>query len=166
MDSIPKELYSEFTKGEIISMCEELEIKHSIDENSRVLVKKILENVEEEGVPEIDEMSDILLEFLVAAEICDENGELISQDDKPNKKGGEAKEEHKVDIIRDLPPCWGIGDDYDPTCAKCKMRKDCIELRISNRPKCFSVSYSRNAEECKVCIEAVPCQNSMNAEGA
>jgi hypothetical protein len=149
-------LYRDFLKNELLSIAEQLELKITGDTTSKVLVKRIMADIEEHGVPEKDECSDLMLEFLIAAEVCDENGDLIE-----DAKEKVAEAEPVVPDVEKMPECYGFEDDRDPACAQCKVMKMCSELRIKNRPACYGRYYAEHDENCAGCIEAPFCKFDM-----
>jgi hypothetical protein len=142
-----RDLYRQFEKQELLDVAEQLEIPS--DGSAKVLTQRILDDIKASGVPEANECSDLVFEFLVAAEIIDEDGNTIEK---------EEKEEEETDTLPDnLPECYTFADRRDPACQRCRVVKVCEEQRISNRPECFGLLHSDVAEECKVCIEAPQC---------
>jgi hypothetical protein len=118
-----------------------------------MLVKSIMKNLEEEGVPEFDQCSDLLAEYLIAAEIIDEHGNLIDGEE------GNAKSEDVTVSHDNLPKCYGFEDgDRDPACKKCKVQVMCRQARIEARPACFGKLFEEHDENCLACIEAPNCK--------
>lgn len=149
------ELHSMYTKDELLTLCEELQVdKISMSDNTRKLVSKIIDNLNAEGVPEDDECSDLLYNFLIDSEFIDD----------PDAEEEEAQEEEPqlVEEIT-LPDCYGFADDRDKSCKICRVFTQCMNERIEirqNELPCFGTLYDNTAEECKLCLEAGPCRTA------
>ena len=155
-------LVRDFTKDEVISILNELDIfePDDMESNSRVLILKILKDIDDNGVPDVTtDLSDALMEFLVAAEIVDEEGNYIEEDEKSETEVNTKTEEESDSVA--MPACWGMADipRVDPACKGCSIYEDCAEDRISKRPTCYGLSY--NKHECNLCIENFNCQKEM-----
>lgn len=147
-------LYRDFLKTELLDIAEQLQLATTNDTTSKVLVQKIIKDIEANGVPEIVDCSELMLEFLVAAEVCDVDGNLLDGDSE-----GVASKIDSTEVIQEesLPECYGFEDDRDPACNRCRVQESCKALRIQNRPPCFGRLFDKNDESCKVCIEAPFC---------
>jgi len=156
------ELYRQFDKKELLEIAGELEL----DVNERMpvtrMLKVIIEDLDEEGVPE--ECSDLLNEFLYAAEYIDDEGEIIDvvdedQDESKEEEDKPDEDELEEDVPESMKPaCFSLADDRDPACNRCKVFQQCLKTRLKRRPECFGVAYNQHAEECKVCVEAPFCR--------
>jgi len=137
-----KTVYTQFQKRELISIVEEMGLDIQLDTRASDIVAAIYRDIDENGVPDTDDdMSDLLLEFLVAAEYVDENGNVLV----------EQKEDDDDD--EDSVP----DDERDPSCKRCKVFNRCMKMRINARPDCYGKLYEVRDEQCKVCLEALPC---------
>lgn len=145
VDEIAKGLYSQFSKKELHEVASELEISIDGSETTRVLARKILGDINENGVPEnLEEISDTLFELLVAAEFIDEDGNIIEE--------APSGEETATAIIPadEIPDwkCFSYADPRDPACNKCKLYEPCWKRRVEIRPSCFGKFYAENDPEC------------------
>lgn len=160
MDSLAKDLVSDFSKKEILAIAEELDLEFSSRVRSSEIVNSILEDMDENGIPVSDECSELLTEFLIAAEYIDDGGNVVEDGgDEDSKEGSDEKEE---EMPAEPPPCFGFADERDPACKRCNAYSVCMEERLATRPECFGRLFSAVAEECKVCIEASPCELAMS----
>lgn len=145
--NLVKEVSQQFTKTELLEISKELKLDHRSGDLAKDILDDILEDLDDNGIPDETKCSDLMLEFLIAAEYVDEE---------------DADEE--VEEIK-LPECFGFQDSRDPACAKCRVQDKCIVERTANRPECFGLLFSQSAEECKVCLEAAYCKDSMKVGG-
>jgi hypothetical protein len=156
------ELYSQFSKSELLQIAEELKIKNvQMETRSSVITKSVLDDLDSNGVPETSQCSDLMLEFLVAAEYVDEEGNLIEGEEGNDGENAREGEEKIVDLVA-YPECYSFADDRDPACNRCKVFELCTKERISRRPDCFGKMYSESADECRLCIEAPFCVKEMS----
>jgi hypothetical protein len=157
VDKIVKELCTQFKKKEILNIAEELGLSKSVDSASSDVISNILDNLDGEGIPESDDCSDLMFEFLVAAEYIDEEGNILEEE--------EDEVEQKTEDIKEiqLPECFTFEDDRDPSCMKCRVKEECNTERINHRPECFGIAYSDKAEECIACLEASFCKAAVQS---
>jgi len=158
-EKVVKELYTQFKKVELVEVAKDLDIK--IDprrQSNRQISKEILKDLEANGVPEVDDCSDLTNELLFVAGYIDEQGELIEEVDIEQDDEDEEVEVVEEDLPEKLPPCFTFADERDPACKRCKVKIPCLEQRIINRPPCFGRYYNKHAEECEGCMEAVNCK--------
>jgi hypothetical protein len=59
-----KEIYSQFKKDELLQIAAELELKITPEVSTRQITQMVISNIEEDGVPEMEGISDTLAEFL------------------------------------------------------------------------------------------------------
>lgn len=138
-------LAKDFHKKEIISIAEELNVAIDPTQPTVNLIHAVSENLESEGVPEMAECSDTLVEFLVAAGFMKDDGSIP----------GEASVD--VSLPDEMPPCFSYAHPRDPACNRCRVFDLCMTERIKRRPPCFG-KYSVHAEECKACLESFDCK--------
>lgn len=147
------DLLRDFTKKEIMTVAGELELV--IDDTRQVrgargVVASILHDLEQNGVPEMGDSSDLMLEFLVSAEFIDDDGNLLEQAQSTiTETETEEVKEHK---------CFGYYDVRDPACKRCTHESSCSEAREDSRPECFGVMFLLSDPECDSCIEANACR--------
>lgn len=154
-----RQLLGDFEKKELISIAEELGLTVSKKVRAPTVIKKVFQDLDENGVPELDDCSDELYEFLVAAEVIDEEGNII-------EKGGtltetESKDEDSDEEEIRRPECFGFADKRDPACKKCSIYENCLMARVASRPSCFAVMFDLNSEECDVCLEGAHCREQQ-----
>jgi len=133
-----------FSKDDILDVAKELEIAVDISIPYSKVFNLVVNDLMENGVPEIDnDVSDLLGSFLVTTGFIDEEGNLMEDDGK--------EEEDKP-----KPPCWSFYSEYDPSCQGCGVKIDCGKARIANRPECFG-RYDNSDDNCKQCLELTEC---------
>ena len=121
------------------------------------IINLVLKNLDNEGVPEPDECSDALWEFLVAADYIDEDGNLLElEENDDEQEGGNEQEQENVEDIDHK--CYGYYDKLDPACRKCKVSELCIVKRRASLPECFGLMFEKTDPECGSCIEASGCR--------
>lgn len=150
-----REIYSQFKKDELLSVAAELGLKISQEIPIRAVTQAIIDDLTENGIPEdLGEVSDTLYQFLVVAEYIDDDGNILEEEEE-NEESDEVEE--------DVPDwlCFGYADSRDPACNKCTLYSRCTQVRISNRPECFGISYNQNEPECQMCIEAPFCKKEI-----
>jgi hypothetical protein len=160
-------LYRNFDKTELLGIADQLKIPVKGNPTSKGLCEYI-SGVLDKGVPELGEVSDATFDFLVAGGWIDEEGNVLeinlakakSSDDDDDEEEFTIHEKEPdaltVEEVK-LPQCYGLEDDRDPSCKRCKVRDACKVLRVANRPKCFGLLHDGNEPECQVCIEEAFC---------
>lgn len=156
MDKALKDIVTQFKKKELLEISEELGLEYTVDSRSSEMAGGILANLDQNGIPEADDCSDLMFEFLVAAEYMDEEGNILEEEENEVEKTEEVKE-----IV--LPECYTFEDDRDPSCMKCRVKDACKVERINHRPECFGISYFDKAEECVACLEASFCKVAVQS---
>ena len=146
-----KDLRAGFVKSEILMVAKELGLKKvSAELNTKAIIELILNDIDENGVPEPKDSSDMMIEFLTSAEILDSDGNII------NEVESEPEQE---DILPDkLPECFGFVDLRDPASKICSVQSHCMKRRTSNRPPCFGLLFDKNDANCQECLEALACR--------
>ncbi len=154
-ETLEKDIYTQFSKKELIDVARELEISVAGNETTRSLASIILKDLDENGIPEnLDEISDGLFELLVTADFIDEDGNVVeSSEDETAVPQDDIVEMEIPDWI-----CFSYADPRDPACNKCKLYNPCWQKRLTVRPECYGKRYSANEPECQVCIEAPYCK--------
>lgn len=146
----------EFTKREIVKIVRELGMKPDRSIRSAQLITTITDDLLENGIPEPQDMSDELFEFLLTIEWINDDGDIIYEEE------GGADEEDKEPVVDldevDLPACFGFADSRDPACKRCKVFDLCMKERLSVRPECFGLLFDENHPECQACLEANFCR--------
>jgi hypothetical protein len=146
-ESLIKDLYSDFNKEEILSIAKELKIPAELTDHTKVVIGNILDFAIENH-PNFQKVSDTTAEFLVAAGICDEDGNYLTI---------KEPEPEKIEEDITLPECYGMADRTDPACVKCRVLEQCAIQRIKSRPPCFGKYWDGNDELCKICLEEQDC---------
>ena len=162
MDDVLRGLMAEFKKSELLEIAKELDLEMSRGVRAPTLISSILKNLDDEGVPEPDDCSDVLWEFLVAAEYIDEDGNLLElEEDDDEKEGGNELQENGVEKIDHK--CYGYHDPHDPACRKCKVSDQCIIKRQADLLKleCYGLLFDKSDPECGSCIEASGCRKKF-----
>ena len=151
MDSYISDLCKEYRKQEIMTLAEELEL--SKRGSAGTIMEKVIWDLEDKGVPDESECSELMSDFLLASGFVDEDGNIIEDDED---------EEEELDdeplVIEKNPECFAFADDRDPACNKCKFKESCMVARINDRPECFGELFDRNSEECQGCLEVTFCK--------
>jgi hypothetical protein len=155
-DKIVRDIISQFKKSELLEISKELEISVAGTETTRLLAAMIIEDMEQNGIPESGDVSDSLYELLIVAEYIDEDGNALD---------GEVVESEQFE--EDIPDwiCFSYADPRDPACQKCKLYDLCTKKRLESRPSCFGKLYSSTEPECEVCIESIMCEKESNKNG-
>jgi len=151
-------LYKQFNKSEVIEIAGELELKTKVTQSAKVMTNMILDDLNDEGVPE--ECSELMNEFLYAAGYIDEDGDLIEEEEDEQIEDVSTQIED-VEEVDQVPDCYTFADERDPACKKCKLVRECVLARIDNRPVCFGQFFDDKVEECKACIEAPLCSQAI-----
>lgn len=149
MDS--KTLCKQFDKDEIFQIAKELGLEVQAVDRAIVVMEMVLTDIEENGIPETEECSDLMFEFLVNAEYVDEEGNVLGEE-------AEAQEAEKIEEETAKPKCYSFADNRDPACKRCKLLDSCMKVRITNRPPCFGLLFDRNDAECIACLESPFCK--------
>ncbi|KKN62961.1 hypothetical protein LCGC14_0506710 [marine sediment metagenome] len=150
-----KGIHRLFKKNELQGIATELSLESFKSMNVRNLVLTIANNLEDEGIPEVENCSDSLFEFLLNTNYIDEDGDVQELE---ISTGGGVEEEESTEILdEDIPECFTYADNRDPACNRCKLYINCYEERISSRPRCFGREFSSQAEECQNCLEFADC---------
>jgi hypothetical protein len=153
-----KGLYTQFNKTELVEAAKGLDLTIDPQQMSnRQISKAIIEDLDANGVPEVEDCSDMLLEILHVAEYIDEHGELLEEVDEESEET-EPIVETQVEVLEEVPVCYSFADERDPACNKCRVKAECLQARIINRPPCFGKFFDENSIECQGCMEAANCQ--------
>lgn len=161
--------WAEFSKEEIIAIAKELRLESK--GSSHDLVHLIDADLRSQGVPPEEECTELLDDYLFSCGYIQEDGSVseewpVIQTVERNEEPTTVVEGHAV-IIREkeiqigekvFPKfhCFSLADSKDPACRKCKVMEVCLQERVKARPPCFG-NYLATDEQCKVCIEALPC---------
>ena len=159
--SIKMTLRRRFTKADIMDIADELAV--SVAGSKDVIITTILADLDEEGIPDAEDCGDLMTDFLIVAEYCDEDGNILEVDDEEEEtEGGEVAEETVVESFVDTSEweCYGYHSDRDPACRRCTVREECAIERLNCRPECFGLMFDENDEECGACIEAHECKQT------
>lgn len=155
MDSrVAEDVLRQFKKAELLEVSRDLGLKIPMTDRASDILQAIDADLREKGVPEFNDASDLIAEFLVTAEFCDERGNLVTN--KPQPKGGKSQEESK-------PKCYAYYDlsGHDPACRKCSSKVTCEAATKAARPPCFGLSFDAQADECRVCILSNLCRLAL-----
>ena len=153
----PSEVAREFGKVEVLEICQEMEI--SIDSNWHVydLVKAIFSDIESNGVPVQEDVSDLLWEFLVFCSYYDDDGRVI---DPPHDAPDPIAEVSK--LVEKPPQCLGWGEpEYNPNCRICKLKDLCVAQREKQfaTVSCFGHLYNPDNPQCQECTVFRTCKD-------
>lgn len=144
------DIATQFTKKELIDLSMGLGLNWSTDNQKLDMISKMIAIGTYLAHSDIDiELSPEVIQFLISAEVIDENG-------TPRKEIDELPEK--------LPPCFGYADNDDPSCQKCVVFVGCQGTRLSKRPPCFGKEYQVTAPECILCFEAKFCKLYLEKE--
>jgi hypothetical protein len=150
------DLYSDFTKEELLKISKEFGLNHKMSDKAKVIVSDILQfAVGKKPNTAKKRMSDLTYEFLLSAEIINEDGDYIEKSEEKEVEISTPKEEAEAE--EKLPECFGAADREDPACMKCKVLEICEKKRIKNRPICYGKKYDKMSPECEICIESDTC---------
>lgn len=158
-------LVRDFSKQEVLEIAEEvLEEEVSSKISKLNIVGQVLDDIDDRGIPDLDECSDLVYEFLVAAEYVEgDDTDDVPEGGDEEKEELETEEEEGESGVEDddLPECYGFADNRDPACKKCRIKSDCMKVRLASRPECYGLLYEDNVGECDICIEALSCKKEM-----
>jgi hypothetical protein len=160
--TIQRELYAAITKTELISIARDLGLVVAPTDRGVIIIDMILEDSAENGIPETEDMSPAMRKFYMTAKIIDKDGNILEEgevEEPEEESKPEEPEEEK------LPDCFGMVDEADPSCKRCKVVQRCKEQREKNLPECFGKLFDRQANECQICIVAGYCKDSMSKRG-
>ena len=174
MNEYIRDLMEQYSKDEVIDLCGELDLTVADSTRFPDVVKLLLAELDENGVPENADCSELMSDFIYVAEYVDEDGELVDiEEEAEEEKVVEVEEDNRIpkivpdnpsielDIDR-LPECFGFHDARDPACRKCKIKVSCQDERTKTRPDCFGTLYDKNNIQCKQCIERTFCKEVLD----
>lgn len=160
-----EQIARKFGKDPLLDICHELGM--NVDPATHIwdVAQAIVDDLNENGVPLDDPVSDDLFEFMVFAKFITEDGELIEvvEDDAPEV------EEQPVDAaeMEDVPECYGWGmPTYDLSCSRCPLVDDCVVVRdrtLETMP-CFGVLCDVDDPDCKDCSIWLLCRDKMEGK--
>lgn len=154
------DILKEFTKPELQKIADELEIETG-NISSKKLIQLINADLTENGIPEEDDCSQLLEDYLYVAGFIDAGEEATESE--PEAVEPEPQPEPILDEA-ELPDCYKCADERDPSCKRCKVFDACMRERIAIREHelpCFGKLFDINAEECSHCLEAGPCKIAL-----
>lgn len=166
MDDYIQDLMKQYTKEEVLGLCGELSLTVSDNTKFSDVVQLLTEDLDREGIPESDDCSELMSDFLYVADYVDEDGNIVELDVIEEEEEEDAREPkivpEAVKADEKLPECFGFHDERDPACRKCKVKITCETERVKTRPSCFGELYHKNNIQCKQCIERTFCKEVMN----
>ena len=146
-----------FKKLELQGIAQELDIDIG-KLNTRQLVLAVVNDIEDQGIPDTDDCSDDLFEFLLNIDFIDEDGKILEVITYEVEEDDSEVSEERKPIKK--PECFSFAEIRDPACKRCIIFDRCQEARERARPDCFGRSYSAESEECRGCIEASACSKA------
>lgn len=149
-----------FSKPELLRIAKELDLDPG-GLNTRQIVLKVVNDLEETGMPALDDCSDELFEFMLNIDMIDEDGAELEFSKPPELEEDFLEEDVLIQEDVRRPECFSFAEIRDPACKKCVLFDSCSIARREARPKCFSLRYSEKSEECRGCIEANACRVNM-----
>ena len=160
---LKSEIIKRFGKARLLDIANELGMPTSASTHSWKIIQAIIDDLDENGVPEDEDLSNDLFDFLVAISYITEKGVIIEESDKEEpdeEEEDEQKGDDSVNLPEDLPDCWGQGDKDVPACRTCPILKQCWSKRLKARKTrvCFGSLYDEGAEDCKICVEWKYCK--------
>lgn len=160
IDEDTREIIQEkLTKKNLLEIAETLSIDDvELQTRYSEILDKIVEDCNENGVPDWEDCSKLLRQFLITAGITDSDGELITEE---SKEAAEKTSEDSQDVGT-YPECFGLADLRDPACNRCKVLELCMQRHQESLPPCYGKEYSDGAPECALCIENTKCKELSN----
>ena len=159
MENVVRDVISQFSKPEIVSISKELQVD-ATGKSSIVLIEECIKKIKHLLENEEVDLSDLSFEFAITAEIIDENGNEL--------EGKEIKQETiETNVPANAPECYtyAAANVADPSCKKCRVLVECQARRITRRPKCFGNPklYNPKDVECEHCLENIDnfCGNAI-----
>jgi hypothetical protein len=153
MEKAVRDVISQFEKPELLEVAKEFGLEIDPRERSVEITIKAISKLRKLIDDEDFELSDIAWEFAIAAEVIDENGNVLEVKEQETKK-----ELEPLPANVKLPECYQIAaaNMKDPSCKKCRAFAHCERRRIELRPECFGTKmYDPNNVDCQACIEFV-----------
>lgn len=65
------------------------------------------------------------------------------------------------EVVNEQSDCYSFYDGRDPSCRRCRMKKQCKQEFEDTRPECFGVKYGQE-EDCNACLDASQCVEFQN----
>jgi len=159
------EISRKFGKKKLLLVAADLEI--GVDPSKRIneVIDILLDDIDENGVPDVSLDDDTLFGFLLFLQYIDEDGNLIDDDavDDPEEEDDTADE----DPVQEPPierACFGYSEpDYVPACAACQVNDACARKRdeIVAGMYCFGRLYDSGHEQCSNCTLWRICKETM-----
>lgn len=150
-----RDIAKRFGKDTLLGMAEELGLEVDVGRHVYKLVDDLIDDLETNGLPD-EEVSDALWDFMVASGFIDEDGNELYRESSGDDEGGDADDKDDVTEWK----CFGMLDENDPACRRCKGRERCLEKRISVRPSCFGRMYDAENDDCADCVHWKYCQDA------
>lgn len=149
-----------FTKPELIDIADELDLEVE-GFNSRQIVLDIINDLDARGIPDTEECSDELFEFLLNINYISDTGEILEISKKTTEPVQYSEEIVEETPEVEKPECFSFAEIRDPACKRCILFDACSVARKKARPACFGLRYEARSEECRLCIESTACRTSM-----
>ena len=180
-NELKQELLDDFTHEELIEIYREVfELPEDVIPKamSHQLIEEIDEDFTKNNPFEPDDCSQLLADYMIAAEYIKEDEEVEEVDKTPRLAlyNGILSPERITFVLAEmhreypeyakivqLPPCYTYHGENDPGCASCPVWDGCMEDRIKVRSnmKCFGVSFQLSNEMCKSCYEKYFCEQEL-----
>lgn len=153
------ELIKRFGKARLLDVAKELMLPITASTHSWKIIDAITNDLDENGVPAEEDLSDDLFDFLVAISYINEEGAIIEDIEEEPYEEDEQEGDDSVVLPSKLPKCWGQGDEGNPACKKCPILERCWNKRLKERKTrvCFGLVYDKESEDCKLCVEWKYC---------
>lgn len=148
-------LMREFSKSDLLNLAEDLDLLGDYNVGLRDLIKLLIDDIEINGIPEEDECSPLMDNFLLKAKFIDADGNVLERDDT------EEVEEEIEEIVKPdskQPQCWSMADARAPECRRCKVYDQCKVERDVLKPPCYGKLFDAKDKECQRCIENSYCR--------
>lgn len=173
MGDLTDHLAEQYTAAELTLIAEELGLAPTSRWENRRLVDAIRARIEKEGIPEppdseqLSRSQELLEDWLFVAGYTNEDGDIVSDKGAFTEPGGKLDLDSFMQVhgIKSKPNCYGFADDKDDACAQCPVYRFCASYRVANLPQCFGILFDLNNPECKGCLEAPFCKDSLKPDG-
>lgn len=162
MSVAKEEIARKFGKEVLLGICQELGM--NVDPATHVweIAESIVDDLEGNGVPLDDAVSDDLFEFMIFTKFITEDGVLIEfGDEAPETK---PEPEPDDELPDELPECYGWGDpEGDRNCARCPIQEPCVVERDKAilQMSCFGVLYDEDHPDCMNCTIWRLCKEAL-----
>ena len=155
-----------FGKRELLQFCEELEMEVDASTHVYGLVEMLTEDMNENGVPVLEDVSERFAEYLVYMQYYTGTGEFVATPREKFQVEDTIEEKVEEDLPEELPECFGWGEpEWNGNCKRCPIQEACVRERdrLTAEMPCFG-TYDETDEACQECTIWRVCKQKQNGE--